>query len=168
VIFLAAVALIILQTILNGISPMPSTNKVRSEMLRLICDLDTPHKIIDLGSGWGNLSFAFARKFSLAKVIGYENSLVPYLFSVCLNCIFKYNNLQFHFYNFFKISFNDADLIVCYLFPGAMKLLEQKFQQELKPGAVVVTNTFALPNKKPFNVIQVNDFYRTKIYLYVF
>jgi len=167
-IFLAAIASIVIQTIFNGISPMPSTNRIRTEMLKLAYELPIPNNIIDLGSGWGNLSFAFSRAFPLAKVIGYENSFIPYLFTVCLKFIFKYNNLQFYYQNFLKISLRKADLVVCYLFPGGMKRLNTKFEQELKPGAIVISNTFALSEKQPFKIVTINDIYHTKIYCYRF
>lgn len=167
-IFLAAISSIVIQTLVNGISPMPSNQKVCSEMIKVTAEIVKPTHIIDLGSGWGNLSFAFAKAFPQAKVIGYENSLIPYLFTICLNLILRRTNLRFCYHNFLKVPFKEANLIVCYLFPGGMKRLKPKFEQELKPGAVVVSNTFALPGKQPFKIVKVKDIYLSKLYFYKF
>nr|NGX50328.1 hypothetical protein [Chlamydiota bacterium] len=68
--------------------------------------------------------------------------------------------------NFFKCSLHNADLVVCYLFPKGMTQLKSKFERELKPGTVVVSNTFAIPGWTPIETIEVDDIHRSKIYLY--
>jgi len=47
-----------------------------------------------------------------------------------------------------------------------MKRLKKKFQEELKPGAFVVTNTFAIPGWIPEKIIEVDDLWRSRVYLY--
>jgi hypothetical protein len=49
-----------------------------------------------------------------------------------------------------------------------MERLRPKFERELKSGSLVVSHTFAVPGWVPESVWQVDDLYRTKIYLYVF
>ncbi len=57
-------------------------------------------------------------------------------------------------------------MVVCYLYPGAMRKLKDKFEQELAPGTLVVSNTFSISGWKPINVIDTHDLYNTHIYLY--
>ncbi len=141
---------------------MPSSNAQREKILEIIQCLPKPKNIIDLGSGWGNFCFPLAKKYPEIKIIGYENSLVPWFFCKLRQLIFCKQNLSFEFRNFYQVDLSKADLIICYLFPGAMKRLSQKLKNELKPGAVIISNIFALPGWKPEKIYRKNDL----IYLY--
>lgn len=162
-----SVALVILfslifHTLKNGISPMPTTEKVKRALFEVLPDLDDG-VIIDLGSGWGNLIFPLAKKYEHCHIFGYENSPVPYWFSSMIN---HKKNLKIRRSDFFNVPLHDADMVVCYLFPKGMEELKAKFEKELKPGTHVVSHTFAIPGWKPKTVIEVNDLHSSKIYLY--
>ena len=47
-----------------------------------------------------------------------------------------------------------------------MKRLKEKLEAELKPGTLVISNTFAIPGWAYEKMLEVDDLYRTKIYLY--
>jgi hypothetical protein len=149
-------------TLKNGISPMPTSSKVRETLLKHFPEIEKG-KIIDLGSGWGNLIFPLAKKFPSCQIIGYENSLIPYLFSFCLN---TFSNLKIFRKSFFNASLHDADLIVCYLYSRGMDAVKKKLEQEMPPYAQVISHTFAIPGWEPTRVIEVDDLHRTKIYFY--
>jgi len=56
--------------------------------------------------------------------------------------------------------------VVCYLFPEAMRALDEKLRRELRPEARVISNTFALPGWKPVRTHRLPDIYATRIYVY--
>ncbi|HRD55834.1 MAG TPA: SAM-dependent methyltransferase [Parachlamydiaceae bacterium] len=122
--------------------------------------------ILELGSGFFPLSYQAANLFKENEVIAYETSLVPYLFSKIYLFAFPLKNLKIIRKDFFKVSFHEGKLLLCYLYPAAMQKLENKFEKELPKEAYIISNTFALPNKKPEKVITTDDLYKTKIYLY--
>ncbi len=157
---------VVLWSLKNGISPMPTSEKVKSKLL-----VSIPPKIhgtiIDLGSGWGNMAIRLAKQFPQCHVIGYETSPVPYYFSKIWLFFDKIPNLQFRKKNFFSVNLKDSSLIYTYLYPGAMKILYNKFEEELIPGTIVVSNTFAVPQWDPVQVLEVKDIYNTRIYMYV-
>jgi hypothetical protein len=157
---------ITIHTVLNGISPMPSSHAARRIMMDLIKETAPKDAIADLGSGWGGLAFCIARAFPGRVVTGYENSPIPFLFAWCLQKLIGPPNLRFKCTNFFAVNMSDVGAVVCYLYPGAMTRLKTKLSEELKPVARVVSNGFAVPGWKPVRVVDVNDFYRTKVYLY--
>lgn len=150
----------------NGISPMPTSEKVKRQVMASIPP-ETQGVIIDLGSGWGNMVFQLAKKFPHCQIIGYESSPIPYYFSRLWALFLKYPNLKIYRKNFFKLDLSAAALIYCYLYPAAMKKLQEKFANELKPGTIVFSNTFAVPDWKPVHVVSVKDLYNTRIYMYV-
>jgi hypothetical protein len=157
---------VVLWTLKNEISPMPTTEKAKKKILAAI-PRETQGIIIDLGSGWGSVAIRLAKLLPHCHVIGYETSPVPYLISVIWAWLSGYGNLRFFRKNFFQQDLGQAALIYCYLHPKAMVKLKKKFDDELRPGTIVISNTFAVPGWNPVQVIQQQDIYRTRIYLYV-
>lgn len=66
----------------------------------------------------------------------------------------------------YRYPYGEADIVVCYLFPGAMKRLSPIFAERLPPHARVVSICFALPDWRPERIVTCGDVYRTKLYVY--
>lgn len=147
-----------------GISPTPSSRQAKRQILRLIPE--GKETIVELGSGWGTLAFALARQCPLAKIEAYEISSIPYLVSKGIQRMLCYSNLNIHKQDFFQVSLESASVVVCYLYPGAMKKLKTKFEKELAKGTLVISHTFAVPGWSPQAVFYLNDLYQNPIYLY--
>jgi hypothetical protein len=89
------------------------------------------------------------------------------MYCLLINALVRPRNLRFVRRNFSAVPLHEAGLVLCYLYPEAMKKLKLKFENELRAGTVVVSNTFAVPLWKPQRVVELRDMYRSKIYLYV-
>ena len=118
--------------------------------LREILDLKGGEVVYDLGSGDGRVVIELARD-SKIRAIGVERS-----FGLCLwaRLMARLRKLRGRVVikrkNMFKEDLREADVVVCYLFPGLMAKLRKKFEAELKPGAIVASFSFLLPDKEPF------------------
>ena len=143
---------------------MPTSRKVKKALFTLLPPVQG--KIYELGSGWGHLIFPLASRFPKASIHAYEGSPLPWLVSKGVQKVVRKPNLTLHRKDFFDVSLQDANLVVCYLFPGAMSRLKEKFERELKPGALIVSNTFAIPGWEPEKVIQADDLWKSNVYLY--
>jgi len=161
----AAFVSIVYFTLTTGISPMPSSGHARRAMLEVVPP-GQDGTIVDLGSGWGSLVVPLARQHPGARVCGYELSWVPFLCSWVRCRISRPPNLHLRRDDFFPVSLSDVDVVVCYLYTSAMQRLKGKFQAELRPGALVVSHTFAIHGWQAERVIQLDDIYATRIYLY--
>ncbi|HOB54214.1 MAG TPA: class I SAM-dependent methyltransferase [Acidobacteriota bacterium] len=161
-----AVLSVVYHTLKTGISPLPSSRRAREVMLSEIPN-GFSGRIVEAGSGWGSLAVPMARRFPEAAVIGYELSSVP-LFCSRLRRLGRCANLRLRRADFLAVSLADADLVVCYLFPGAMRALDAKLRRELRPGARVISNTFALPGWTPVRTHRLPDIFATPIYIYEF
>jgi 16S rRNA A1518/A1519 N6-dimethyltransferase RsmA/KsgA/DIM1 with predicted DNA glycosylase/AP lyase activity len=164
--FLGILISIVVWSIRCGIAPMPTSPKALKRLEEALPSSLNDGVIYELGSGWGTLAFPLARHYQDVQVIGYELSPVPFLFSKMRLGFSGSQNLQIRKKDFLKVSLGDAALIVCYLYPGAMYQLKEKFEKELKPGTWVVSNTFAIAGWVPERIYEVPDLYHTKIYLY--
>jgi len=142
---------------------MPTSYKVKNKLFSLL-PMEIKGKIYELGSGWGTLLLLLAEKYPQYQILGLESSPLPFWFSKLR--LRPYPNVKVVREDFFSKNLSDTGLVVCYLYPGAMEKLKLKFEAELRPGAVVISNTFAVPGWVPENMFIVNDLYRTKIYFY--
>ena len=167
-ILLAFVLLILLSivwtTLQTGISPMMSSGKACQAMITSIDTANGP--LIDLGSGWGTLVIALARKHPQQQVIGYELSWFPWLVSIILKYSLRLDNLTLYRKDFMNAELSNASILFCYLFPGGMVALHEKLKRELLNEILIVSNTFALPSCQPTKVIRLKDVYQTPIYVY--
>jgi hypothetical protein len=170
--FLAVLALllggmlsIVFFTLWTGISPMPTSGTVRRELLALVPE-GLEGTVLELGSGWGTLAFALADACPRAQVVGFEVSPLPYALSRLRQWLAPRPNLRLVRQDFFGTSFAEASLVVCYLFPGAMRRLVPKLSAELPRGAFILSHTFALRGWTPHRTAVAADLYRTPVYLY--
>lgn len=160
---------ILWSTLTTGISPMMSSRKARLAMLDALdsaIDLPVKKPIVDLGSGWGTLVIATAKKYPQQQVIGYELSWLPWLFSVLWKYCLGLKNLTLYRKDFNQTDLNNASVLYCYLFSSAMQSLEVKLTRERHHSVFVISNTFALPSFQPSHTIALSDFHRSNIYVY--
>lgn len=170
IIILTAIFLVIfieIYTQKSGVVPMPTVASVRAQMIELL-----PQKIEgdiwDIGSGWGGLLIALAKKYPDNAVLGYELSPLPYF--VCRFRIWlgRYNNTLLYRSDFSQENFNNVGAILCYLTHQHIKNLEVKFIQEMPKTSILISSTFPLPNKKPDQNIISKGFWDVEIFKYQF
>jgi hypothetical protein len=163
------IALIFVPTLSTGASPVPTTRRMRKALLALLPEhlpSNSGDAIYELGSGWGGLAFAVAKKYPETTVIGYEVSLLPWLFS-CVRLLFlPQDNLDFKLSNFLKHDLSNGVLVVCYLLPKPMEKLRVKLEIELKLGSLIVSNTFAFRGWRPIDDQIADDIYASRVFLY--
>lgn len=153
----------------NGISPMPTSAVVRGEMARELRRLPAGGTLIDAGSGWGTLAFHLLRTCLEWRIIGVENSPLPLWYARWVRRILPANTrsrIRFERGDLFDYPYAQADAVVCYLHPAAMKRLGAVLKEQLKPGTPVLSVFFALPGWQPVRVVTCRDLYRTKIHVY--
>lgn len=179
-IVLLSVIWIVLVSWKNGISPMPASRAVRRTVAGEVSRIPGYANILEAGSGWGTLGLEVIRSCPGKRLTGIENSRIPLWFSQLLTV--QYNRIlraengrshaasKIHFIrgDMYKTSYRDADIVLCYLFPGAMERLSEKLRQELPPGAAVISVCFALPDRQPVRILTCRDRLRTKVYVYAY
>jgi hypothetical protein len=166
---LVALVFIVYASWRNGISPMPASSPMRRAAAEEVARIGGAGRLAEAGAGWGTLAVAIARRNPRWTVVGIENSPVPWLASQLLRAVSGVRErLTFRRGNLYDFPYGEVDLVVCYLFPGAMRRLEDVFRRTLKPGARVVSVGFALPGMRPERVVACRDVYATKIYVYRF
>ena len=145
----------------------PFITTARKEVARLLAHLVIkPGEVFyELGSGDGRVVRAAA--LLGARAIGIEQSLVLVVWSRLITrkhyvaaglvparatprvAATSGYTPQFIHANFFSVDLTDADTIFCYLMPGLMARLKEKFEKELQPGTRVISCAFKVPGWTP-------------------
>lgn len=170
---LVAVLVTLAYTLKTGTSPVPSSSAAVAAILALAAEplerrlrQGRQVRICDLGAAWGGLGFALARRFPAAEVVGYELSPVPWLVARLRLLLRPTPNLRFERRDFMAAPLAGADLVTCYLGPGAMARLRPKLEAELPWGRHVVSNTFAMPGWEADRTRRADDLYAFRLYRY--
>lgn len=133
----------------------PSTFIVRQQVLTLI----PPHqsmRIIDIGSGLGDMSMYIAKTRPDCLVDGIEIAPLPWLISV-VRAKFKRSKVNFKIGDYRLLNFANYDLIFAYLSPVAMADLWQKAQAQMRPGGLLVSYEFEIDGVEPTQVMLHGD-----------
>jgi len=125
-----------------------------------------PAVVYELGAGWGGLALALARRFPGARVVAVEASPLPWMVCRLRAALSGPDNLEVRLGDALKAELADADLAVCFLCPPAMAKLAPRLDEVLRPGAHVLSNSFALPGWTPAREARVDDLHRSAVYLY--
>lgn len=132
---------------------VPSPRSVAEAMMDL-AKVEPGEKVVDLGSGWGDIVMAAARRGARAR--GYEQSaLLSFCTWLRARCTLPRADVRAIRGDLFKADLQSVDVVTCYLYPKAIERLRTKFEAELKPDARVVSATFPIHGWTPAQVIHI-------------
>jgi len=157
----------ILSLALSSLSLAPWVPTWKKDLPRIfkLADLKPNQIFYDLGCGNGKTVIYAAENYN-AQAIGLEMALPLYLVCKFRQLFHWRKNLDFKWKNLFKENLSQADVIYVFGLPKAIQgKLIQKFEQELKPGAKVISYVFPFTSWVPkiIDRPQPNDI---AIYLY--
>jgi SAM-dependent methyltransferase len=138
----------------------PSTAAAVAELL----PRQRPARLLDLGSGTGSLLRPLARLRPDCRLEGIESAPAPYALSVLLSR--RQPTIALARGDFFEIPWTDYDLVYAFLSPVPMAQVWHKASAELRPGALLVSNSFPVDGIEPEQVIDVDDRRHTRLYCY--
>ena len=87
--------------------------------------------------------------------MGYELSPLPWLYSRLKGMFVPRPNLSLNRQSVFEADLTEVDVVVVFLHPAAMRKLGPKFEQELRPGTLVLSNTFPVPTWEPTQTLHL-------------
>lgn len=120
---------------------------------------------VDLGSGCGGLLNDLASTHKNGTFHGIEYAPLPFLISR-LRSLFGTSGCKIVWGDFWKHDFSKYDVVYAYLSPVPMTSLWQKASKEMRPGSLLISNTFIIPGIAPDKSIPLNDFSNSTLYLW--
>jgi hypothetical protein len=148
----------------DGQIPLYFSNTTTATALAEIIKATPAMRFIDLGAGIGSVLRPLAKTRPDAKFTGIENSpavwLLGYLNSGRLsNCTWLWGN-------FWHVSLAKYNVVYAFLSPAPMTALWIKVQREMHPGGLFVSNSFAIPDVEPSQIIELDDARGTRLFCY--
>lgn len=145
---------------------VPTWKKDLPRIFRL-AQLQPGEVFYDLGCGNGKVVVYAVRHYAV-QAIGVELSVPLWCYCVVRRWLAGATNAQFRFGNLFRQNLTNADVVYVFGMPQSLqKKLLAKLQRELKPGARVISYTFAIHGLQPVAVDKPTPKDIT-IYLYQF
>lgn len=125
----------------------PSRPAVWKQVAKLM-PIDKPLRLIDIGSGLGDMPMYIAKVRPECHIEGIEIAPLPWLVSYFRSKI-RYSSAVFKLGDYRALDFADYDIIFAYLSPAAMLALWGKANQEMKSGSLLISLEFEIPGANP-------------------
>ena len=144
--------------------PLYLTNRATVAAVAALLPARRPLRLLDLGSGTGTLARALARERPDCRFHGIEAAPAPYWLSRLLarDC----PNVSLERGDFFAPSWAAYDAVYAFLSPVPMARVWAKAAREMRPGSLLVSNSFAVPGIAPERVVAVGDARGTQLFVY--
>lgn len=153
ILWVFAIVLMAVTSIFLRAPYVPTPTSVAKKMVAF-AGLRGGETVYDLGAGDARLLIEAKRAKPNITAKGFELSPPVYLVGLFRIWRSKFP-ITLRMQNFFHQDVSDADCIFLYLMPGAMKTLQEKFSQELKPGTKVISHAFKFPDRTPVKSMPV-------------
>lgn len=128
--------------------PFVTTKKAMLEVIRNAADFvlssPPPKNVVEPGCGDARILKTLADKYPQHSFVGYEWDYFPYFLAKFKTR--KYNNIKIERKNFMTADYTDAGLVVLFTNNEIAQELSVKLRQDLPKGAIVISESFELPN----------------------
>ena len=153
IIYLIFIVFDMLDFLITKVPPLPTASSVIPFLLKEM--ENQPKKVfIDLGCGNGKVLLAVKKRYPEIQVIGYEKWPTQFLMAKVKNLL-KGTKAKIFCKDLFQADLKNADIVFSFLMPVLMERLGNKLKEELKSGALIISNSFSLGNDwKPIKIIQ--------------
>lgn len=123
-----------------------------------------PCQVLDLGCGDGAVLRQLARLRPDCQFVGIEHAPLTWLWARLLSR--RYPNLHIRLADFWQEDLRKYALVYAFLSPAAMPRLWTQAKRQLSGEAILVSNSFAVPEVDAEHVLELSDRRRTRLYLY--
>lgn len=159
---LALLLMLIFSAVLKDRVPLYLTNAITHQALVELVQAYRVRSVLDLGSGLGGVVRALARAGVDAKGVEYSPLLALIAHRWC------------HWLGLGEVLYGDmwqadltrVDMVYVFLSPVPMTRLWQKACAEMKSGALLVSNSFAIEGVEPIEVWVLSDRRQTQLFIY--
>lgn len=144
--------------------PLFLSNHITVHRLAAWLTDDKKLKVLDLGSGTGSFALRLAMLRPDWAITGIESAPAPLGISRWLGR--KADNLTLLRADFWPHSLASYDVVYAFLSPVPMPSLWQKARREMRPGSLLISNSFSIPGITPDKTLIMNDRRQTQLFVY--
>lgn len=123
-----------------------------------------PCHVVDLGCGNGGLLRRLALARPDCQFLGVEHAPLPWLWARLSTL--RLPNVQIRYGDFWSLHLGLFEVVYAFLSPVPMPRLWEEARGNMKAGALLVSNSFAVPGVDPTGIVAIDDRRATQLYLY--
>lgn len=151
-------------TTFRGEVPLFLSSRATTDALLPLLPQHAGLQVVDLGAGTGGLLRRLAQARPDARFTGIEHAPLPYL-AARLNAR-GLGNLVIERSDLWRRPLAGQDVVFTFLSPRVMPRLWEKARAEMRPGSLLVSSSFPVPDTPPEQVVEVADWRGTRLYCY--
>lgn len=121
---------------------------------------------MDIGSGMGGVLTHLSAVRPDGRYFGVENAPLPYWLSRLRIKLGKYPHCRVIWGSLWNCDLAPYDVVFAYLSPVPMEQLWHKVKQEMRPGTLFVSNSFAVPENPPQYSISLDDLHHSTLHIW--
>ncbi|MGE5386239.1 MAG: class I SAM-dependent methyltransferase [Betaproteobacteria bacterium] len=157
------ILLLIYRGAVSGRVPLYFSNSETIAALETLLAGCAEGRFVDLGAGIGSIVLPLARRYPAIRFVGIENAPLPWLIGRWRTRGQK--NLDWRWGNLWTTDLSAFNFVYAFLSPAPMAQLWQKAGAEMG-GGWFVSNSFAVPEIEPEQVIETDCFPPRPLYCY--
>lgn len=143
--------------------PLYLTNRATAQAILALLPA-TPCRVLDLGCGDGGLLKRLARARPDCMFTGIEHAPLTWLIAWLRTAGLP--NVTILRRDFWRVPLGGHAVVYAFLSPAPMPRLWVKAMREMSPGALLISNSFPVPERMPDEVVEVADRRKTRLFLY--
>lgn len=138
--------------------------QTRKRLSERLAGLPADFRFIDLGCGLAGTLVQLARDYPQARLHGVETAPLVFL-AAWLRCL-PYRNCRVRYRSLWRETLGPYDAVYCFLSPTPMAQLWQKAREEMRPGALLISNSFEIPQVPAQEIIELQDWRDSRLLLW--
>lgn len=143
--------------------PLYLTNATAGDAVADLLPAHACH-VLDLGCGNGGLLKQLAQKRPDCEFLGIEHAPLPWLWARLSTL--RLPNVHIRRGDFWRQHLGLFEVVYAFLSPAPMPALWQKAVGEMRPGALLVSNSFEVPDADAERTVDVGDRRATRLFVY--
>ena len=156
--------LLVYRGALTGQIPLYLSNRPTAAALASLTAEVHDLRFLDLGAGIGSVVYPLAGARPDGRFTAVENAPATWLIGRLRTAALA--NCDWHWGDIWRTDLTDYNVVYAFLSPVPMAALWQKVRQEMRPGSLFISNSFAVPGAEASSVTDVDDTRRTRLFCY--
>jgi SAM-dependent methyltransferase len=126
----------------------------------------TEGAIVDLGCGIGGTLTHLARAHPQSTVTGIESAPIPFVLAWLRVKLSGLRNIRLMYGDIWRHDLAPYAMVYAFLSPAPMPELHAKARAEMRPGTMLVSNSFEVPGHAPDETRELDDSRRTRLLIW--
>ncbi len=146
--------------------PLYLSNRKTKEVLAGLVPEKEGFRFADLGCGVGGPVITLAQGRPDGHFTGVETAPILFVAAWLRNRLFGGANAEIIFTDYRKLDLGPFDCVYCFLSPVPMPDVYEKARREMRPGSLLISNSFVVPGYPADEIIEVGDGRKTRLHLW--